>query len=350
MKSIRSLLRQQRVIEHGFNMSMAKIAIIGCNSFTGGYVVDELLAGGHEVIGVDREEKSELFVPYFKQANAAGARWRFFRADLNTDMGGLLTLLRQERPEYVMNLAALSEVAPSWDHPEQWWQTNVVALTELVDGLKDLALKRFTQVSTPEVYGSCEGLVKEDYRMNPSTPYAASKAGFDLSALTFYKNYGFPVNFTRAANVYGVHQQLFKIIPRTFIYLKSGKTLSLHGGGTAVRSFTHVRDVAKAYIVVMLHGKSGEVYHISTEKMVQIRELVEMICEMLGKDFDEGTEVVDARPGHDQGYTLDWSKIKDELGWEPEVEIGEGLREMHDWIEREWQNIRTQKLEYVHQA
>jgi dTDP-glucose 4,6-dehydratase len=329
-------------------LCMSKVAIIGCNSFTGGYVVDELLAGGeHEVTGIDRQKKSEAFVPYLSRELA---NFRFFQMDLNQHLGDMITLLQSEQPDYIMNLAALSEVAPSWEHPEQWFQTNVVALTQLVDGIKGLAsLRRFTQVSTPEVYGSCEGLVKEDYRMNPSTPYAASKAAFDVSLMTFVKNYRFPANFTRAANVYGPHQQLFKIIPRTFIYLKLGRKIPLHGGGAAVRSFTHVRDVAKAYIEVMVSGRRGHIYHISTDRMVQIRELVGMICKLLGKDMEDWTEVVPARPGHDAAYTLDWGKIRTELHWHPSIELDRGLREVHDWIEAYWKIIRIQPLEYVHQ-
>jgi len=330
---------------------MSKVVVIGCNSFTGGYVVDELLAAGFKVLGVDREEKGELFVPYWPRAREAGDKWKFFKADLNKDLDDLLEKLRRENPEYVMNLAALSEVAPSWEHPEQWFQTNTVALTALIDGLRILgSLKMFTQVSTPEVYGSCEGLVKEDYRLNPSTPYAASKAAFDLSALTFYKNYNFPVNFTRAANVYGAHQQLFKIIPRAFIYLKLGRRLPLHGGGMGVRSFTHVRDVARAYIKVMLGGKAGEVYHISTDKITRISELVQMVCDLVGKDFDEVVEVTEGRPGHDKAYTLDWSKIRDELGWRPQVELEQGLQETREWVEQYWIETEQQSLEYVHRA
>lgn len=326
---------------------MKKVAVIGCNSFTGGYVVDDLLAAGHQVLGVDRQEKSAAFLPYLQQDLS---HFSFTKIDLNQQGDELISLLREQQPEYIINLAALSEVAPSWEHPEQWFETNVVALTRLLDGVRGLpSLKMFTQVSTPEVYGSCEGLVKEDYRLNPSTPYAASKAAFDLSAMTFFKNYNFPVNFTRAANVYGAHQQLFKIIPRTFIYIKLGKTIQLHGGGSAIRSFTHVRDVAKGYNKVMFSGGAGEVYHISTEKMVTIRDIVSGICGLLGTTLEQVTETVPARPGHDGAYTLDFSKIQAELSWEPAIELEAGLSEVHQWIDQYWEEIKQEALEYIHQ-
>src|SRR4029077_17048135 len=126
-------------------------------------------------------------------------------------------------------------------------------------------LKRYVHISSPEVYGTCEGTVKEDAPLNPSTPYAASKASGDLFLWTLVKNFNFPLVMIRATNVYGAHQQLFKIIPRTAIYLKLGKTIELHGGGTAVKSYIHVRDVSQGELLAMEHGRKGEIYHFSPD-------------------------------------------------------------------------------------
>ena len=327
---------------------MEKVIVIGCNSFTGGYVVDELLAdGGFQVLGVDREEKGGLFVPYVQRDLT---QFRFAKIDLNKNMAVLRALLTSEQPDYVMNLAALSEVAPSWDHPEQWMQTNAVALTELADCLRGLSsLKKFVQVSTPEVYGSVTGRIDESAPLNPSTPYAASKAAFDLLLGVFFKNYDFPVVYMRASNVYGAHQQLFKIVPRTVIYLKLDKMLQLHGGGTAVRSYIHVRDVARAYVDGMFKGRAGEVYHVSPDESISVRGLVQHICEMTGNNFEEATEIVGARMGHDDVYMLDSSKAREEFGWQPEIELETGLRESIRWVGKYWQIIRLTELEYVYQ-
>lgn len=325
-----------------------KIVVVGCNSFTGGYVVDELLAAGeYQILGIDREEKGGLFVPYKERDLSL---FRFAKMDLNKDMPALITLLLSAHPDYVINLAALSEVAPSWERPEQWMQTNVVALTELADHVRRLpSLKKFVQVSTPEVYGSVSGRVKEDASLNPSTPYAASKAAFDLLLGTFVKHYGFPAVYMRASNVYGAHQQLFKIVPRTIIYARLGRKLKLHGGGEATRAFIHVRDVARAYIAGMRHGSPGEVYHVSPAADIQIRELVQRLCGLLGVDFDEITEVTSPRPGHDAAYQLDSTKARTELSWQAEVTLEDGLRETSSWIEQNWAEIKQQALEYVHQ-
>lgn len=326
---------------------MQKVAVVGCNSFTGSYVIDELLAAGKsQVLGVDREEKSAVFLPYLKRDLAT---FRFVRIDLNRDMSVLETLLQSEQPDYVINLAALSEVAPSWEHPAQWMQTNVVALTELVNNLRRMpSLRRFVQVSTPEVYGSVTGKISEGAPLNPSTPYAASKAAFDLLLGTFFKECNFPAVLVRASNVYGAHQQLFKIIPRSIIYLKLGKLIPLHGGGQAVRSYIHVRDVARAYLAALFHGRAGEVYHVSPDETVTVRELVERLCELLGHDFSESITVHPARPGHDAVYMLNSNKARRELGWQPQVTLAEGLRETIAWIEKHWEEIRASEFEYVH--
>ncbi len=326
---------------------MTKVAVIGCNSFTGSYVVDELLAAGDcQVLGVDRQENTPTFLSYLARDVS---NFRFFKADLNADLERLKACLLSEQPDYVMNLAALGEVAPSWHHPAHWMRTNVVALTELADSLRKLPkLAKFVQISTPEVYGSVRGKIDEAAPLNPSSPYAVSKAAFDLLLNTFHRNYGFPVVYMRAGNVYGPGQKLFKIVPRTVIYLKLGKTLRLHGGGTAVRSYVHVRDAARAYIAGMFRGRAGEVYHISPDETVEVRELVKRICEKMNRDFDRVTRGAGVRRGHDDAYMLDSSKARRELGWSPEVSLSQGIDETIAWVAGNWRDIRRSELEYVH--
>src|SRR6185436_2484179 len=157
---------------------------------------------------------------------------------LNRDMAALCEILTQAKPAYVVNFASQSEVVPSWDHPEQWFQTNAVSTAALANFLRRQKwLKRYVHISTPEVYGNCEGVVRENAPFNPSTPYAASRAAAELMLWTLVKEYGFPLTVIRSTNVYGAHQQLYKIIPRAVIYLKTGRRLPLHGGGQQVRSF-----------------------------------------------------------------------------------------------------------------
>jgi dTDP-glucose 4,6-dehydratase len=331
---------------------MTKCVVIGSNAFSGQDFVDHLLsATDWQVIGTSRSaEKPDFFLRYAK--NPARSRFKFHRLDLNGDSAALLALLDAERPEYIVNFAAQSEVAPSWEHPEHWFETNTVALAKMVNHLRRRGdyLKRYLHISSPEAYGSCVGRVLETTPDNPSTPYAASKAAADMLLAVYQKQYGFPLVTVRATNVYGAHQQLFKIIPRSVIYLKLGKTIELHGGGTAVKSYIHIRDVSRCELDVLMRGKVGERYHISPDGGIAVKDVVRIIAERMGKRFADVTKVVDERPGQDAAYVIDSSKARSELGWTPQVSIDQGLSDVVDWVEANWDQIQKQDLNYTHKA
>lgn len=258
-------------------------------------------------------------------------------------------LLDQFAPDYVVNFAAQSEVAPSWEFPYQWFQTNAVAVTYLAHMLKGKPyLKKYIHISSPEVYGSCSGFIKESAPLNPSTPYAASKAAGDLSLFTFAKNFGFPLVLVRATNVYGPHQQLFKIIPRSIIYMLQGKKIPLHGGGTATKSYIHIRDVSRGERLIMEKGEVGEIYHLSPTEGVEVRAVVRAIAELLGRSFESVTSIVGERLGQDHAYTIDSTKARDTLGWEPTISLTEGLSETIDWVKGSFAEITQNPLEYTH--
>jgi dTDP-glucose 4,6-dehydratase len=311
---------------------MTRFLVLGSNSFSGATFCDHVAAAGHEVIATSRSpEPHEAFLPYRWQANGV----RFMKVDINRDLDALDALLRAERPSHVVNFAAQSMVGESWRHPEHWMMTNVVSTTLLFERLRRLNwLERYVHVSTPEVYGSTEGWVREDAPFNPTTPYAVSRAAGDMQLRIVVAQYGFPAVSTRAANVYGPGQQTYRIIPRTILSAMAGRKLELHGGGESIRSFIHMRDVSEATLRIALGGTLGETYHISTERMVSIRELVAMILERLGKEFDACVEIAPERPGKDQAYMLDSTKLRTELGWRDTVALEGGIAECVAWAER----------------
>lgn len=328
---------------------MARFAVIGSNSFSGGHMVDRILSeSNHEAVGIGRSsEKSELFLPYKKRKNRS---FRFFQFDLNRQISTILECLDDFQPDYIINFAAQGEVGTSWQYPAHWFETNAVGIVKLADALKTRSyLKRYVQISTPEVYGRCSGKVTEAAPLNPSTPYAASKAAGDLFLLTLIKQCAFPGIFIRSTNVYGRHQQLYRIIPRTLIYLKQGKKISLHGGGKAVKSYIHIQDVVEGIFRAACHGTNGEVYHLSAYEEISIRDLVKKICGQTGHDFAKATENTAERPGQDARYFIDSTKAREAFHWEPKVKMEEGLREMKDWIEDNWPAIQKEPLEYIHQ-
>lgn len=328
-----------------------KFFVIGSNSFTGASFVDFLLARGDEVVGTSRSaELSPVFLPYrWPVQRPAGGSFQFQQLDLNNDTDGLVAAIDGFQPDYVVNFAAQSMVAESWLHPDQWYQTNVVANVRLHDRIRHFGfIKKYVHVTTPEVYGSCSGNVTESAPFNPSTPYAASRAACDLHLMTFFKNYKFPVAFTRAANVYGPGQQLYRIIPRTIFFIKLGRKLQLHGGGRSVRSFIHARDVAEGTLRVARQAPPGETYHFSTDLYLSIRELVERICTRLGVKFDDVVEVVGDRPGKDAAYLLDSTKARTTLGWLAAISLDQGIDETIAWISRNLEALKQQPADYIH--
>ena len=325
-----------------------KFLILGSNSFSGATMADHLAAAGHEVLATSRSEETHpAFLPYKWQARPG--RVRFARIDLNHDLGELKSLLARERPTHVVNFAAQSMVGESWQHPDHWMMTNVVSTVRLHELLRNYdGLERYVHVTTPEVYGSTDGWVTETAPFNPSTPYAVSRAAADMSLRTYFANYKFPVVFTRAANVYGPGQQLYRIVPRTIVAAMGGEKLRLDGGGKSVRVFIHMSDVADATLKIARNGCLGEAYHISGHELVSIRALVETILKQLGKWFEDCVEIGPERPGKDTAYMLDTSKLRNELGWRDTISLERGIEDVIRWAQRFKSELANLPSKYVH--
>ncbi|MCE9613639.1 MAG: GDP-mannose 4,6-dehydratase [Lentisphaerae bacterium] len=322
--------------------------VLGSNSFSGAHFVQRVLEEGAEVIGISRSpEPHRAFLPY--RTGGRDQAFRFHRLDLNDDLDAIMQVVRDFAPDYVVNFAAQSMVAESWLTPAHWFQTNVVANVLLHDQLRQCRfLKKYVHVSTPEVYGPCAGLIAEHTNYNPSTPYAVSRAAADMSLMTFWKAYQFPVVFTRAANVYGPGQQLYRIIPRTILSFLSGKTLPLQGGGRSVRSFIHIRDVADGTLRAARAAPPGAIYHLSTARNISIREVVELLAQRMGVRFEDQVEIVGDRLGKDSAYLLDSARARRELGWEPAIALEQGLDDTRQWVQDYLGDLQAMPWNYVH--
>jgi dTDP-glucose 4,6-dehydratase len=326
---------------------METLLIIGSNSFSGASFVDFALQQNVNVIGTSRSaEPINAMLPYKWRDHG---KFAFHMLDLNKDLEGITELLHAVKPKHVVNFAAQSMVGESWQNPHDWFMTNVVSTIKLHDVLRKCDfLERYVHVSTPEVYGSCSGFVNENFPFNPSTPYAVSRAAADMSLRTFHAAYNFPVVTTRAANVYGPGQQLYRIISRTILFILLGRKLQLHGGGVSTRSFIHMTDVSDATWRIMQKGQNGETYHISTSEVVTIRELVERICFKLEVPFEEYVEVVGERMGKDSAYHLDSTKVRTELGWADHVALDQGLDECIAWVRNNFEALKASNYDYTH--
>ncbi len=332
-----------------FKMTKKKVIVIGSNSFSGIDFIDLLLeTKEYDVIGISRsKEKPPFFLTFKKQSSE---NYRFFQMDINQDLSPLEKLIEKERPDYVVNFAALVEVGPSWTKPEDWFMTNAVAVTKLGKLLTQFSfIKKFVHISTPEVYGSCENKITETAGLNPSTPYAASKAAGDLSLFTFFKNYGLPMCMVRSTNVYGRGQSLFKIVPRVALYIKMGKKIPLDGGGKAVKSYIHIRDISKGELAIMLNGKPGEIYHLSPDgEGIAICDLIHLICDKMRVRFQDVVEIVGERLGQDKAYIIDSTKAREAFGWKPTISLEDGIGDTIEWVDENFREMTKEPLDYQH--
>jgi len=337
----------------------SKVLVIGSNSFSGSHFVAEALRAGHQVWGVSRSaEPDRVFLPYrwpdasTEEPLANPENFAFQAVDLNTQLTALLELIDRVQPTIIVNFAAQGMVAESWLNPTHWYQTNVVSQVALHDALRQRPfLQKYVHVTTPEVYGSTdEGWIREHNQFAPSTPYAVSRAACDLHLHSFHKAYGFPVVFTRAANVYGPGQQLYRIIPRAMLSARTGKPMQLHGGGYSERCFIHIRDAMRATLWLALEADPGSTWHLSTREPISIRALVERICERCGVPLSAVVEESGERLGKDQSYLLDSTSIREAFGWNDQVSLEEGLSDTLDWVDKHLDQLKPLPWTYQHKA
>lgn len=232
----------------------------------------------------------------------------------------------------VVNFAAESHVDRSISGAADFVQTNIVGVQVLLDAIKDSAKKvRFLQVSTDEVYGSIEsGSWTEDWPLKPNSPYSASKASGELLARSYNRTHGMDVVITRCSNNYGTHHFPEKLIPLFITNILENKKVPVYGTGKNVRDWLHVDDHCRGIYSVLMNGRSGEVYNIGGGRELTNNEITNLILDAMGAD-ESSIEYVEDRKGHDLRYSVDWTKINRELGYEPQVVFEDGLRETIQW-------------------
>ena len=259
-------------------------------------------------------------------------RYQYHAYHLTHELDLLLELLDKKRPQIIVNYAAQGEGAVSWKHSWRFFETNSMALARLAEELmKRDYLERFVQIGTSELYGAVDHPAHEDDPIKPSSPYAASKAAFDLYLVSVNRFVNFPMNIIRPSNAYCPGQLLHRVIPKAVVCGLKGEKLPLHGGGRAEKSYIHARDLARAIHLVVEKAPLGAVYNAGPPEPTSIRRVVELTAQALGVRFETLCEVTGDRLGQDARYWLDSSAIKKDVGWEPQIGWEEGLQEMVRW-------------------
>jgi dTDP-glucose 4,6-dehydratase len=242
-------------------------------------------------------------------------------------------VIRSQKVDAIMHLAAESHVDRSILGPEAFISTNVLGTNVLLEAARHAKLSRFLMVSTDEVYGSLgpTGFFTETTPLDPSSPYSASKASADLITLAYEHTFGLDVVVTRCSNNYGPFQFPEKLIPLMVVNALHDKPLPVYGTGTNVRDWLQVEDHCSALVTALEKGKKGGVYNIGGNSERQNIQIVKLILGLLGKG--EGLiKYVTDRPGHDMRYAIDATKTRTELGWTPSHTFEKGLEETVKWF------------------
>lgn len=321
--------------------------VTGGAGFIGGNFVLRAIASGVKVVNLDAlTYAGNLDTLASVQDNPLHV---FVEGDIG-DRALVAGLLAEHRPDAVVNFAAESHVDRSIDGPSAFIQTNVVGTLGLLESVRDhwkglegeaRGRFRFLHVSTDEVYGSLgdTGRFTESTPYAPNSPYSASKAASDHLVRAFHHTYGLPVLTTNCSNNYGPYHFPEKLIPLIIARALAGEPLPVYGDGKNVRDWLFVGDHCRAIRTVLEKGRVGETYNVGGNAEMQNIEVVHAICALLdervpradGKPRSSQITFVADRPGHDRRYAIDASKLRDELGWEPEYTFEQGIAETVDW-------------------
>jgi len=252
-----------------------------------------------------------------------------------------------KKVEKVVNFAAETHVDRSISNPKAFLESNIIGTFTILEAIrKKNPEAKLIHISTDEVYGDiAKGSFKEDDRLNPSSPYSASKASADMFVLAYARTYGINTAIIRCTNNYGPYQFPEKLIPKTIIRAKSSLKIPIYGTGRNMRDWLFVKDNCEAIFVVMEKGEKNHIYNVSSGEEKTNLEVVKTILDIMKKD-ESLIEFVEDRPGHDRRYSLDSSKIRG-LGWRPKYSFREGIKETVRWYlnnEDWWKPLATEKI------
>ncbi len=266
------------------------------------------------------------------------------------DLEGCRRLLEDEEIDVVVNFAAESHNSLAVVDPTRFFRTNVLGTQSLLEASRLAEVKRFHHVSTCEVYGDLpldsDDVFTEESPYRPRTPYNASKAGADHAVRAYHETYGLPITITNCSNNYGPAQFPEKVIPLFVTNALDGVDLPLYASTQNKREWLHVRDHCRAIELVLERGRVGETYNVGSGVEKTIEEIADAVLALTGAPASLKTIVPD-RPGHDRRYLLDSTKLRQELGWKPEIGFDDGMGETVAWYREQrawWEPLKQRAL------
>ena len=314
---------------------MKKIIVTGGLGFIGSNLIELLLQKNYKVINIDKVTYSSNF--YNTNEFKKSKNYRFIKCDINDKK--IKNIFLKYKPDCIFNLAAETHVDRSIDNPENFIQSNIVGVYNLLENFKSFSKNyksKLIHISTDEVYGDIlSGRSSEKYPYHPSSPYAASKAASDHLVYSYIRTYKIPAVISNCSNNYGPKQHPEKLIPKLIYNTINNKELPIYGRGKNSREWLHVKDHCMALFKVFKKGKIGEFYNIGSNKNVNNIQITKALLKIAKNFIPIGNNVkikyIADRPGHDQRYALNSNKIKKKLNWKPQIKFDNGLKETFLW-------------------
>ena len=314
---------------------MKKIIVTGGLGFIGSNLIDLLIKKKFYVINIDKVTYSSNF--YNTKEFKKSKKYKFIKLDIKNRK--INEILFKYKPDCIFNLAAETHVDRSIDSPENFIESNIVGVYNLLEAFKKYSKKfkcKLIHISTDEVYGDVlKGRSNENYPYQPSSPYAASKAASDHLVSSYVRTYKIPAIVTNCSNNYGPRQHPEKLIPKLIYNILNNLPLPIYGKGLNSREWIYVTDHCEALYKVFLKGKIGQFYNIGSNKNLNNLEVCKSLLNTSKKLIDLGKKVkisfIKDRPGHDVRYALNSNKIKKELNWHPKTSFKKGIKITFEW-------------------
>jgi dTDP-glucose 4,6-dehydratase len=324
-----------------------KVFILGSNSFAGSSLANFLIKKKIKVYGFSRSSEPPFYrLPYLfdEKKNIP-----FYKLNFNKEVIKFKKILFKIEPDYIFDFYSQGMVNESWKNPVDWYQTNIISKSKLINILMTYKnLKKYIRISTPEVYGTINKKLSENLKIvNPSTPYALSHAMLDKMLLMYFKQFRFPVVFTRSSNFYGPGQQLYRLIPKVILSIKNKSNFYVDGKGKSFRNFIYSTDFCNAFYTILKKGKLGELYHVTGDNFYSVITIVKKIYKLMNVSLGKNIKFRKDRIGKDTFYKLNNKKLK-KLGWFSKVKIDQGLKNTILWIEKYYLDFKKKEFKYNH--
>ena len=325
-----------------------KILVLGSSSFSGASFIKHLLEKNNfEIFGTYRKNKKKSLLPYKFSKNYK--TFKNFRIDFSKNNKLLEKLILKIKPEYIVDFASICMVNESWANSDYYYKVNVSSKIRLIKSIcKYNFLKKYIYISTPEIFGSSQKFIDENYsNYNPSTPYANSKLLAEIILTNFQKKNLVPLIIARFSNFYGPGQPLYRLIPKIIACIDNNKKFPIQGNGKAKRNFIYSNDFCDGIYRTIVKGKVGKIYHFSGREFKNILEIVNAVCDLKSHKITNLIVRKRARISEDLVYKLSSKKTEIELKWKPKFNLKRGLKEMIIYHNRHFKKIANNELIYL---